>query len=135
MRILRFNWLICLYLFMSLVRIASFLIVKIVVSGKNSLIFRFFFRHNFNRSLCKNIFLVSDHSVLNKNYEKARTESSKNREKKNDQKNRNGKILRTFGPYILTKTTQKCAHFVHILLVIHFLIIFCSSFRLVQSND
>ena len=43
---------------------------------------------------------ISDHSVLNKNYEKARTESSKNREKKNDQKNRNGKILRTFGPYI-----------------------------------
>ena len=41
MRILRFNWLIRLYLFMSLVRIASFLIVKTVVSGKNSLIFRF----------------------------------------------------------------------------------------------
>ena len=36
MRILRFNWLICLYLFMSLLRIASFLIVKTVVSGKNS---------------------------------------------------------------------------------------------------
>ena len=28
MRILRFNWLICLYLFMSLVRNASFLIIK-----------------------------------------------------------------------------------------------------------
>ena len=27
------------------------------------MIFRFFFRHNFNRSLCKNIFLVSLHSV------------------------------------------------------------------------
>ena len=36
MRILWFNWLICLYLFISLVRNASFLIVKTVVSGKNS---------------------------------------------------------------------------------------------------
>ena len=32
------------------------------MSGKNSSIFRFFFRHNFNRSLCKNIFLVSSYS-------------------------------------------------------------------------
>ena len=36
MRILRFNWLICLYIFMSLVRNANFLIVKTVVSGKKS---------------------------------------------------------------------------------------------------
>ena len=36
MRILRFNWLIWLYLFMSLVCNTSFLIVKKVVSGKKS---------------------------------------------------------------------------------------------------
>ena len=35
-----------------------------------------------------------------KTMKKARTESSKNREKKSDPKNRNGKILRTCGPYI-----------------------------------
>ena len=34
------------------------------------------------------------------NIKKARTELSKNRENKNDPKNRNGKILRTFEPYI-----------------------------------
>ena len=51
MRILRFKWLICLYLFMSLVRNASFLIVKTVVSGKKV--------SDVNRSLCKNILFVS----------------------------------------------------------------------------
>ena len=38
MCILRFDWLIALYLFMSLVRNASFPIVKTVVSGKKSVI-------------------------------------------------------------------------------------------------
>ena len=33
-----------------------------MVSGKNSVIFRFFFIHNCNKSLYKNIFLVSSHS-------------------------------------------------------------------------
>ena len=32
------------------------------MSGKNSLIFRIFIRHNFNKSLWKNIFLSSSHS-------------------------------------------------------------------------
>ena len=51
MRILRFNWLICLYLFMLLVRNASFLIVKnIGVREEVS---------DVNKSLCKNIFFVS----------------------------------------------------------------------------
>ena len=40
----------------------DFLILKKVVSGKNSFIFRFFLRHNCNKSLCKNIFLMSSHS-------------------------------------------------------------------------
>ena len=31
------------------------------MSGKNSVIFRFFLRHNWNKSPCKNIFLVSYH--------------------------------------------------------------------------
>ena len=40
----------------------DFLIIKKVASGKNSFIFCFFFRHNCNKSLCKNIILVSSHS-------------------------------------------------------------------------
>ena len=61
MCIIQFNWLIALYIFISFVRNAIFLIIKTVVSGKNSVIFCFFFRHNSNKSLCKNIFLVSLH--------------------------------------------------------------------------
>ena len=37
----------------------EFLITKTVVSGKNKFIFRFFFRHNYNKSLWKNKFFVS----------------------------------------------------------------------------
>ena len=87
--IIRFDWLIALYLFTLLTRNTSFLIVKKVVSGKKSSQLQpitvqenifgefalaphtfgpctsptdtFFFRHNFTRSLCKNIFLVSSH--------------------------------------------------------------------------
>ena len=62
MCIIRYDWLIVLYLFISLVRNASFLIINTVVSWKNSVIFRFFFRHNCKKSLWKNIFLVSSHS-------------------------------------------------------------------------
>ena len=62
MCIILYNWLISLYLFISLVLNASFLIIKIVVSGKNSVIFRFFLRHNYKKSLWENIFLVSLHS-------------------------------------------------------------------------
>ena len=62
MCIKRYDWLIALYIFIPLVRNRSFLIIKTVVSGKNSAIFCFFFRHNFNRSLCKNIFFVILHS-------------------------------------------------------------------------
>ena len=62
MCIIRYDWLIVLYLFISLVRNASFLIINTVVSWKNSVIFRFFFRHNCKKSLWKNIFLVSLHS-------------------------------------------------------------------------
>ena len=59
MCIIRFYWLIALYIFISLVRNASFLIVKKRFSGKNSLMLCFLFRLNFKRSLCKKIFLVS----------------------------------------------------------------------------
>ena len=62
MCIIQNDWLIALYLFISLVCNRSFLIIKTVLSGKNSVIFRFFFRHNCNKSLWKNIFLVSLHS-------------------------------------------------------------------------
>ena len=62
MCIIRFDWSIALYIFTLLPRNASFLIVKTVVSGKKSAMLWFFFRQNFNRSLCKNIFLVSSHS-------------------------------------------------------------------------
>ena len=62
MCIIRYGWLISLYLFISLVHYASFLSLKTVVSGKNSVIFHLFFRHNCNKSLWKNIFLVSFHS-------------------------------------------------------------------------
>ena len=53
MCILRCNWLIGLYLFMSLVRNASFLIVK--NSGVREEV------RDVNKSLCKNILLVSSH--------------------------------------------------------------------------
>ena len=42
----------------------SFLIIKTVVSGKNSVIFRFLFRHNRNKSPWKNIFLMISHSRI-----------------------------------------------------------------------
>ena len=51
MRTLQFNWLICLYFFLSLVRNASFLIVK--KSGFREEV------SDVNKSLRKNIFLVS----------------------------------------------------------------------------
>ena len=41
----------------------GFFIIKTVASGKNSVIFGFFFRHNCNKSLWKNIFLVIFHSL------------------------------------------------------------------------
>ena len=62
MCIIRYDWLIALYLFISLVCNAIFLIIKIVVSGKNTVILRFIFRYNCNKSLWKKIFLVSLHS-------------------------------------------------------------------------
>ena len=57
--ILRFDWLIGIYLFISLVRNASFLVVKKSGVREELSDVVFFFRHNFNISLCKNIFLVS----------------------------------------------------------------------------
>ena len=47
---------------MVLVRNASFLIVKNSCVREELIDLTFFSRHNFNRSLCKNIFLVSSHS-------------------------------------------------------------------------
>ena len=62
MCIIRFDWLVALYIFTLLPHNASFLIIKKKYeSGKNSVIY-FFFRHNFNRSIYNNIFLVSLHS-------------------------------------------------------------------------
>ena len=99
MHILLFNWLICLYHFMSLVRIASFLIVKNSFVREELIDLPFFLQTQLQQiTVQEHIF--GAFTVLNKNYEKARTKSSKNREKKNDPKSRNGKILRTFGPYI-----------------------------------
>ena len=60
--IIRYDWLTSLYLSISSVRNASFSIIKTVASGKNSVIFRFFFRNNFKKSLWENIFLVIFHS-------------------------------------------------------------------------
>ena len=70
MRILRFNWLICLYLFMSLVRIASFLIVKNSFVREELIDLPFFCSDKTSTDHCART------SVLNKNYEKARTELS-----------------------------------------------------------
>ena len=60
--ILQFDWLIVLYLFTTLTCNASFLIVKHGCVRYELSDGVFFFRHNFNKSLCKNIFLVSLHS-------------------------------------------------------------------------
>ena len=62
MCIIQYYWLIVLYLFISLVRIASFLIVKNSGVREELSYLPFFFRHNCNKSLWKNIFLVSLHS-------------------------------------------------------------------------
>ena len=78
---------------MSLVRNASFLIVKNGCVREELTDLPFFLETQLQQ------ITVQEH-LLNKKYEKARTESSKNRKKKNDPKNRNCKILRTFGPYI-----------------------------------
>ena len=60
--VIRFYWLISLYLFTLLPCNASFLIIKngFVREEVSDLVF--FFRHTYNRSLCKNIFLMSTHS-------------------------------------------------------------------------
>ena len=78
---------------MSLLRIASFLIVKHSCVREEFIDLPFFLQTQLQQ------ITVQEH-LLNKNYEKARTVSSKNREKKNDPKNQNDRILRTFGPYI-----------------------------------
>ena len=52
MCIIRYYWLIALYIFISLVRIASFLIVKTLVSGKNSVI-PFFLMTQFQQTTVK----------------------------------------------------------------------------------
>ena len=60
--IIQFYWLIPLYLFTLLPCNASFLIVKNSFVREEVSDLVFFFRHAFNRSLCKNIFLVSSYS-------------------------------------------------------------------------
>ena len=67
---------------------------------------------------------------------KARTELFKKMRKKS----RSKKLKRSDIKYFLTidfltETTQKCATFVDALLVLPFLIFFCSYFIFVQSND
>ena len=57
---------------------------------------------------------------LTKNYEKARTELSKNAGKKRSQKPKRSDIKYFLTIYLLTETTQNCADFVATLLVIHF---------------
>ena len=74
---------------MSLLCIASFLIVKHSYVREEFIDLPFFLQTQLQQ------INVKEHLFD----EKARTESSKNR-KKNDPKTRNGKILRTFGPYI-----------------------------------
>ena len=61
---------------MSLVRIASFLIVKKSCVREELIDLPFFLQTQLQYRL------ISDHSVLNKNYERARTELSKHHEKK-----------------------------------------------------
>ena len=85
---------------MSLVRIASFLIVKNSFAREELIDLPYFLQTQLQQITVKEHLFGAPHSVLNKNYEKARTELSKNRENKNDPKNKNGKILRIFGPYI-----------------------------------
>ena len=70
---------------MSLVGIARFLIVK-NCCVREELIDLPFFLHTQLQQITVQECIFSDHSVLNKNFEKARTESSKNRETKNNPK-------------------------------------------------
>ena len=56
-------------------------------------------------------------------------------EKKQSEKLKQSDIKNFLTIHFLTKTTQKCANFVHKLLVIHFLIICCSYSRFIQSNN
>ena len=60
--IIRYDWLIVLYLFISLVCNTSFLINKNSCVREELSDLPFFFRHNCNKSLWKNIFSVSSHS-------------------------------------------------------------------------
>ena len=118
-RILRFNWLICLYLFMSLVCIASFLIVKNSCVREELIDLLFFLQTQLQQITVQELlfcaFSLAPLTIQfwTKNMKKARTESSKNREK-NDPKNRNGKILRTFGPYIFWPKLLKSVQILYI---------------------
>ena len=82
---------------MSLVRIASFLIVKNSCVREELIDLPFFLQTQLQQiTVQEHLFgefalspltfgqyrFISDHSILNKNYEKARTESSENRENK-----------------------------------------------------
>ena len=71
---------------MSLVRIASFLIVKHSCVREEFIDLPFFLQTQLQQ------ITVKDMKKLVRNHQKIA--------KKNDPKNRNGKILRTFGPYI-----------------------------------
>ena len=59
MYIIKYDWLIALYLFTPLSRNTSFPIIKHSCVREELSDVVFFFRQNFNKSLCKNIFLVS----------------------------------------------------------------------------
>ena len=59
----------------------------------------------------------------------------KNAEKKRHKKSKRSNIKYFLTIYFLTETTQKCTNFVDTLLVLHFLIMFSSSFRFRQSSQ
>ena len=56
-------------------------------------------------------------------------------EKKRHKKSKRSNIKYFLTIYFLTETTQKCTNFVDTLLVLHFWIIFCSSFRFRQFSQ
>ena len=96
MCLLRFTWLICIYLFMSLVRIASFLIVKYSCVREELTDLPIFLQTQLQQITVKEHFwpFSSEQKLWKSSYG-----IIKKSRKKNDPNIWNGKILRTFGPY------------------------------------
>ena len=135
MRTLRFNWLICLYLFMSLIRIASFLIVKNSCVREELTDLPFFLQtqlqqitvpfwwvrtrapylsllpfcdSNNTDSFLTIQFWTKPMKKLVRNYQKIAGKKRSNKTKLSD-------IKYFLTIYFPTKTTKKCANFVHVL--------------------